>query len=496
MLLGTPSMKFTSQLVILLLSTCYWAIPSLLANLLAVSTVSLPQVLQARNCTWVSLNHTEQQFGYIHLSADEFAAETGPAPIAKAPAYSTIKRCLRQVDRKNRELYYFAERAGPFMSTGGSDWHRFQWSSRDLFQDDSRFGKNIYLTQASLRVISKQAVIVQYPPVYVHHLHLFMIDGVYPVEGYPGGGYGSFQIKPPVAINPPIPQMVAETHGDSMCKNDQGLTNCFLRQIPEGMGVPLAHGGLFPSGEFNDVRALHSPSMEYWVEVAGQVSTRPLRAIQFGQMALQFKPSHHPWHLTTGPILQLPTHNLPRIYWAQFHSASCAVMHFPRWHTHHQFTRGAWLLDVSSRQLASLLGLTTDALARVKLAEVDAGEITPLSALRTDVSTLELAISRLGSQVLCALPPELHRLEYVPHDEEGSIEGWYARTVPDACEDIVLSANKTYTLMAVFDSTLAAPGNEGGIYTEHVLLWHYLSSCGHLQKQLQTVFVPWKAEEA
>eukprot|EP01048_Picozoa_sp_COSAG05_P021796 COSAG05_NODE_4127_length_1661_cov_4.093470_1_plen_489_part_01 len=190
-------------------------------------------------------------------------------------------------------------RVGPFHSTGGYDWHWFQWDDFGGFGRWQRQNPNSkrYVTAALMAPVDEGGKVISYPPLHIHHSHLEL-----PV------GQGS--------LHKTGHRVLAEVHGDSSCVRAGGGDDCLLQTFgndvlnattSRGTAGLNVSGALWFNTEVNDVRPRGSSDLEWWFEVAvcSFISTDSADTLPQGQGRRQMPPqplgllsfgNPYPWH--------------------------------------------------------------------------------------------------------------------------------------------------------------------------------------------------------
>ncbi len=96
-------------------------------------------------------------------------------------------------------------RFGPLLGEGGYDWHFVSINPMP------RSRKAKFITAKMFAPVTRAGAILGYPPVHAHHVHM-ILDSI---------------------------RHWFDSHGDSICTEEQGGTACYLREEPEGYGLPL-----------------------------------------------------------------------------------------------------------------------------------------------------------------------------------------------------------------------------------------------------------------
>ena len=111
-----------------------------------------------------------------------------------------------QVDAADGSGGWVFTRVGPLVGTGGYDWHEV------ILDNMPRHTENVsFVTAKMFAPVTENGTILGYPPVHAHHVHM-ILDSI---------------------------RHWFDSHGDSICTEEQGGTACYLREEPEGYGLPL-----------------------------------------------------------------------------------------------------------------------------------------------------------------------------------------------------------------------------------------------------------------
>ena len=170
------------------------------------------------------------------------------------------------------------DRIGPFRSTGGFEWLRFQYEDVGNLQLHRILSpdQEAYVVASSFLALDDTFELIPNPPFSPHHWHLNTPYGMYPYwkEGMP-----PYSVHPSMQIQEHA--LVHQQHADSSCHSEKEGLGCLFMELPRGKGVRLKKGMLTAFGETNDVRRVASPSLESYIEVSVTISTRPHRPVYF-----------------------------------------------------------------------------------------------------------------------------------------------------------------------------------------------------------------------
>jgi len=245
-------------------------------------------------------------------------------------------------DEANQSGWTFT-RFGPLVGTGGYDWHEGN------IQPVQRHPKSKFITAKMFAPVTANGTILNYPPVHAHHVH-YQLEGI---------------------------QHWFDSHGDSVCTEEQGGTACYLREEPEGYGLPLLDTSSWQLDFIlNDVRKEGSPPMTFYMETSlrwsSDTTLKPNARAHYER-----HPTTHVYNTILLPLRE------ESIMW---HSGKWFVPgqviyspkdQYPWLHSHRSFLKGMWAFAASPEEL----GLTPDLL-----------ELTPQSAVPEGSS--ELATER------------------------------------------------------------------------------------------------------
>lgn len=156
-----------------------------------------------------------------------------------------------------KEVTVTIERIGPFAGTGGYDWSVPQELLDVGMLKDRMNGKNWTLVGGMVAPITPNGTIIGYPPIHIHHAHIFPIGNAKERGKKIHGSFGDHH------------DVVWQAHGDSQCLEEEGGVACLLKELDEGHGfvVQNSTSGISANFELNDVRPKGSPPMEYWFEI-------------------------------------------------------------------------------------------------------------------------------------------------------------------------------------------------------------------------------------
>ena len=143
---------------------------------------------------------------------------------------------------------YRIRRLGPFVSTGGFDWHRIKVV--DPFELRGLTTETYHVTGRFLAPVSPAGQIHGNPPVHIHHANMVPEHGC----------SANFS-------------RLGEWHGDSQCREGDGGTACYMRTLPAGYGFPMQPDTvLHVDADINDVRHAGAAELSFFLETAIQVT--------------------------------------------------------------------------------------------------------------------------------------------------------------------------------------------------------------------------------
>lgn len=144
-------------------------------------------------------------------------------------------------------------RVGPFVGTGGGDWHRLQVPDAFGLEDEESYAA--VTAQYLAPIDAATGHVLPYPPIHVHHANLNVRH---------------------VSTNF---SRLGQWHGDSQCTEKEGGMDCFMRVLPstEYDGYPLLEAGgdtaiLDLDADINDVRPTSSEELVFYVEAAVRIT--------------------------------------------------------------------------------------------------------------------------------------------------------------------------------------------------------------------------------
>lgn len=388
-------------------------------------------------CVWKHVDAQVHNFGYTHFTHLEWKNESIASWMngleVMQPGMSFM-RCQLQLGREER---FVIDRVGPFVSSGGRDWHRWQWSDVGSASHELH---PLAVTSASILALDLEGKIIPIPPIHAHHWHLSTPVGVYVTRTLSDSGAQAI-------AGSMVGKLIAQTHGDSQCLRSNEGTACYFQSGGTNEGYPLLKNFATVYGETNDIRTIGSPPLKHWLEVSITLTTRSVSRYWiegFGNTNYAYQADFT--YLKTG------THRVPAsgpsIHWKERTFDDCQIASSIWWHTHHHMTRDMWFLQGSAREI----GLA-------KFVLPSNGEALPLS---DSIAGLQANLThhmqvQPNVEILCRLAEAQYRFEYVHQDRsvDGTVEGWYARNII-TCQDMIIRAAGTYTLVAFYEQTFDA----------------------------------------
>ena len=390
-------------------------------------------------CEWVSIDMEKENMMHEYKWSREEHSRPFLRPMGLSVCEVTTTTSKDEGGEEEEEGWIFT-RVGPFVGTGGYDWHS------GGVHPVPRSDRAKFITANMFAPIAEDGRILSYPPVHTHHCHNEM-DGV---------------------------QHWFDSHGDSICSEEYGGTACYLREEPEGYGLPLLESDLYTLDfSLNDVREENSPAMTFYLETSLRWSSNPnLKPVSRALLRPQ-KITEHPYF-----TILLPTRERSIIWNTGKWLVDGQVLYslkdqLPWFHSHRSFTQGLWAFAASPEDL----GLTVDLLEQTPQAslpqesgqnstEKDACWIPPpeQDAVQVLMDTIKSSSAGMGA-LKCWLVPgdsaDDRTLEFVrgtdtsPGEypeawQQNWKESWYDRVGTVYCDGSwTFKKGEPYTIVAV-----------------------------------------------
>jgi hypothetical protein len=171
------------------------------------------------------------------------------------PEHSTDVRLMTCATNNTDGSKWAVQKLGPFISTGGYDWWQFSWN--DVGRLSHVLKENplgVYILESSIRAVDTKGVPLGFPPIHNHHTHVTR-------EGQ------SYKYRKHYKAHTHLPfEWFYEAHGDYQCRDQEGGVGCYIDGF-EGHGKMVDYL-MHIEGEVNDVRAVGSPPMEWFIEIS------------------------------------------------------------------------------------------------------------------------------------------------------------------------------------------------------------------------------------
>lgn len=179
----------------------------------------------------------------------------GPAP--HGPALKSYSCRITQADGTEFRM----RRLGPFLSNGGFDWHKMKLQDPYNLRPQAHQGSTIRVTGFMAIPVSDSGEILGNPPIHIHHANLG-----------PNRNRSSLT-------------RLSQWHGDSQCSESAGGTACYVTALPPGFGFPVSDA-LRLDVDFNDMRPLQSPDLEFWLETSISIAAPHTKIQDVGTVIL------------------------------------------------------------------------------------------------------------------------------------------------------------------------------------------------------------------
>ena len=163
----------------------------------------------------------------------------------------------------NDESTWSIQRIGPFKSTGNYDWWQFAWNDVLRFKEKLKsMPDGLYVLNHFAAPVNSDGDALDFPPIHIHHVHVS--PGAH--NSYRAANsrcaYDAEMCSHPFHV-------LAEQHGDGVCLPEDGGTDCYLEDLPDGYGK-MVRTPMTITSELNDARAPNSPELEWYFQIAAR----------------------------------------------------------------------------------------------------------------------------------------------------------------------------------------------------------------------------------
>jgi hypothetical protein len=383
---------------------------------------------------------TQESTGWVSLDLDaanityKSAWEDGERKLGKQTRYAGFSLC--EVEDESASSGWIFTRMGPFLGRGGYDWHS------GGIHNVPRNPKAKFITAKMFAPVLPDGRILGYPPVHTHHVH-YSLDSV---------------------------QHFLDSHGDSICSEEQGGTACYLREQPEGYGLPLLESDQYTLDfMLNDVREAGSPALTFYLETSVRWSS-DMTLTQASRANLRMHNTKHSYK-----TVLLPLEDESVVWNTGKWLVDGRVIYSPLdqtpWvHSHRSFLRGEWAFAASPEDL----GLTSDLLQQTPQESVPEGSSETSKdrdmcwikfprgkdAKRSLFDKIKNSKAGMESLRCWMVPSEEERtLEFVKGTDtslaypeawqQGWDETWYDRVGQVHCNEWSFRKGDNYTIVAI-----------------------------------------------
>ena len=144
---------------------------------------------------------------------------------------------------------WHVERVGPFRFYESDEWHAAWWDPFKAHEYEPPANIGHFIIGSFVSLVMGNGEVLAYPPVHMHHFHLFQGDRV-------------------GILQPHTHYVGTETHGDSGCLRSSLSGLCYMQVFPEGYGLPFSEN-YFCDSNVNFVSGSPSPEgTEFWFQAA------------------------------------------------------------------------------------------------------------------------------------------------------------------------------------------------------------------------------------
>ena len=178
---------------------------------------------------------------------------------------------------ENDTYEWSVERVGPFISTGGYDWHDFVYSQSGILWNLLQ-NTTLFFNAALAAPIYKNGTIIENPPIHIHHTHITTSHQCEVMNYILRHGRNttamedlSFTKALKDDLKSGHQKIEFDIHGDRQCHSEHGGTSCLLRQFPDKYAM-MVDRPLCVLGEFNDIRKSQASPLQFYIEYAFRFS--------------------------------------------------------------------------------------------------------------------------------------------------------------------------------------------------------------------------------
>lgn len=233
--------------------------------------------------------------------------------------------------------HWYVNKVGPFTNRNKGSWHFIwfhafaKWAQE--FEMPGVFGRK--MTASLVSFSDKGGNIVPFPPLHMHHFHLFQVDPLAPYW-------------------PHIVFTDGETHGDDMCAHEGLGALCYFKMYPPGFGrqaVPryfvdsLANFVADPVPGVDDV--------EFYCETSILVTEDKRLNLEPVMPFLPMMPGMHGAMPALAGTYIVPKH-VDSMTWFVYETPYSIEYLWWKWHTHYYYTNEIWIVVGDGHEIFGL----------------------------------------------------------------------------------------------------------------------------------------------
>jgi len=297
---------------------------------------------QRRKCKWRTTGDFWARHNDFATDLDWFDGEINPLQwqnVLDASAgdrsHMTKQHGLMKMDCsfKGRRGTWHVSRVGPIKQVPGKkSWHNVWWDAfPQLAQEPGKGSMKRFVTGSLLSVTTsdKEMDIIPYPPVHMHHAHLYYTD-------------------PKAPFHPHTP-FISETHGDASCPSGGRGPSCYMWNMPKGYGV-IAPERFFADSMVNFVT---EGEQEFWFDYSVQVLGEDEEEAASTETVFHFPIGIYDFN----PVeyRRANTYKVPKtgvsVNWNTMHVPMDSEIMWWKWHVHAYYVDDVWIIKAPDSAL-------------------------------------------------------------------------------------------------------------------------------------------------
>ena len=219
---------------------------------------------------------------------------------------------------------WHVSRVGPVKQNNKS-WHAVWWDVFPHLKQEPGIPTKTYVTSSLLSVTDASGSIVPYPPVHMHHAHMYYTDSRAPLH--------------------PHTPFLSETHGDASCDSTNRGPSCYMFNIPDTFGF-IAPESFFADSVVNFVA---DGDMEFWFDYSVQILHD-----EKGQEAIVLFPlgidEFNPVQYREAHTFQVPKTG-ESVNWNTMRVPMDSELMWWKWHVHAYFVEDVWVINAREEDI-------------------------------------------------------------------------------------------------------------------------------------------------